>query len=245
MWSWLKDNADPITAAVAVIGLLVATYLAWRSIKVSSNTLAADTVTRVDGIIASIGTAVHDFQYPAILPYWKPDPVDPESAEAMNLTRAFSAAKMQVELYADLDLEPIASFLEDLQSAMTALYLCATNRSPVEVAVQERMIAGRGSTAEQSHLEWFRARFNIHDPKIAPRAQPTADAWAQVSQYLIDAKMPQESLDEIKPAVLDEVQPFTTRLEIADQVLVHVHKRYRDAYKEHRPVVPGLITHSR
>src|SRR5690606_34490526 len=101
MWEWLTRNADALTAAVAVLGLLVASALAWEAIRVARRTARNERGERLAKYFSDVKDLVIEYQHPALMPYWQAPadaPVDPTSSDAKDLHRATKRAISALEM---------------------------------------------------------------------------------------------------------------------------------------------------
>lgn len=127
MWPWVQENADAITAVVAILGLLLAASLGYLSIRVSSKAHRSEEVARSDTALIEVLDRTTRFLEVASLPYWKETipPADSELARVHH--EAASEVEMAVVAYSELQLALVESELVDLAMACRAYYHAAVS----------------------------------------------------------------------------------------------------------------------
>lgn len=127
MWAWVQENADAITAVVAILGLLLAASLGYLSIRVSSQTHRSEEVARSDTALIAVLDRTTRFLEVASLPYWN-EPIPPADSELARVHhQAAAEVEMAVVAYSELQLTMVASELLELGLACRAYYAAAVD----------------------------------------------------------------------------------------------------------------------
>lgn len=122
-------NADAITAVVAVLGLLVASWLGYLAIRVAARAHRADQVARSDAALVEVLDRVNFFLEVASLPYWKETPPAADSEFALTHHQAASNVESAVMAYSELQLVTVRPELIHVAIACRAYYQAAVNWS--------------------------------------------------------------------------------------------------------------------
>jgi hypothetical protein len=129
MWSWIQSNADAITAVVAVLGLLVASWLGYLAIRVAARAHRAEQVARSDTALVEVLDRVNFFLEAASLPYWKETPPAADDELALTHHEASSDVESAVMAYSELQLVTVRPELIHVAIACRAYYQAAVNWS--------------------------------------------------------------------------------------------------------------------
>lgn len=127
MWPWVQENADAITAVVAILGLLLAASLGYLSIRVASKAHRSEEVARSDTALLEVLDRATRFLEVASLPYWKETIPAADSDLARVHHEAAAEVEMTVLAYSELQLAPVAHELVDLGIACRAYYHAAVS----------------------------------------------------------------------------------------------------------------------
>ena len=157
IWEYFRSEGATITAIVAVLGLLIAVILGAYSIRSATRTFQSETTKYLDQQMTALLVLANKFQHPALLPYWKSNPVDPEGAAALRLHEALTELNAYNLSYRKLSFSSIDGHLQNLDAASHALYQTAIYPSKVETANREQFGGGfaqewQGAWAEVSSL---------------------------------------------------------------------------------------------
>lgn len=125
MWLWVQENAEAITAVVAVLGFILAALLGYLAIRVASRAHKADVTARGDAALLVILDRTTKFMEVASLPYWT-EPI-PSDGSPEDLQHHQAAAELQTALwtYGELQLDMVASEMFEHLIACRAFYHAA------------------------------------------------------------------------------------------------------------------------
>src|SRR5690554_5370238 len=160
LWDWLVQNSDPVTAAVAVLGLIVASILAWEGIRVARQSSRNDRAERLASYFSDLLDRVIEYQHPALLAYWQEKPVSATSPEAKDLHRAVTRAESSLELASLVELRALKVELGIVNAALWPLYEFANDDD------KKRGVRGRTVTSFERSWEATEVKLRRHLERV-------------------------------------------------------------------------------
>lgn len=190
-WNWITDNADGLTAIVAILGLLLAAFLGYLAIHVSVRAHRAEQTDREDTALMEVLDRLTFFQESASLPFWKENPPEGGSELAQVHHQAFASLRSATDALGQLQLDRLRMQLDDVTSAAGAHY-CAAMPDPEIQALDpwnalRRCLTGFGMD-DETRIDELSSQVRIMYPEAdVTLLQLTSACIDETRQALIDA----------------------------------------------------------